>query len=136
MRRGKPRTLGVMKSGRQRRAEITSKRVNAPKKAEARALAQARSTGLAVNTAALRPTNSYNTPDFVERGYYVDRPFTCKDCGKSEIWTVIQQKWWYEAAKGDVWKVAVRCRPCRRRERERKAAARKMHLEGLARARS
>jgi hypothetical protein len=122
-----------MKSGRQRRAEIKSKRANVREKAETRALAQARAAELAVNTAALRPTNSYDTPDFVARGYYVDRPFVCKDCGKSEVWTATQQKWWYETAKGDVWKVAVRCRPCRRRERERKAAARKVHLEGLAR---
>jgi hypothetical protein len=122
-----------MKSGRQRRAEIALNRANKRKKAETLALAQARSAGLAVNAAALRPTNSYSTPDFVERGYYVDRPFTCKDCGKSEVWTATQQKWWYETAKGDVWKVAVRCRACRRRERERKAAARKVHLEGLAR---
>ena len=125
-------TLGAMKSGRQRRAEIALKRAKVRENAEARALAQARSAGVIVNTAALRPTNSYDTPEFVQRGYYVDKPFTCKDCGRTEIWTATQQKWWYETAKGDVWKVAVRCRPCRRRERERKASARKVHLEGLA----
>lgn len=122
-----------MKSGRQRRSEIRLKRAKVRAKAEARALAQVRAAGILVNTAALRPTNSYDTPDFVARGYYLDRPFTCKDCGKRETWTASQQKWWYETAKGDVWKVAIRCRPCRRRERERKAAARKVHLEGLAR---
>ena len=77
-----------------------------------------------VNPANLRPTNSYSTPDFVVREFYVDRPFKCKDCGVSEIWTATQQKWWYESAKGDVWTVAVRCRPCRRRERERKGSSR------------
>jgi Probable zinc-ribbon domain len=88
-----------------------------------------------VNQSLLRPTNSYGIPDFVEREFYVDRPFRCKDCGKAELWTASQQKWWYEVAKGDVWTVAVRCRPCRRRERDRKAQARRVHLEGLARKR-
>jgi putative zinc ribbon protein len=85
-----------------------------------------------VNVENLRPTGSYSTPDFVTRGFYADRPFTCKDCRKTEIWTATQQKWWYESAKGDVWTTAIRCRPCRRREQERKGAARKVHLAGLA----
>jgi len=77
-----------------------------------------------VNTANLRPTSSYGTPDFVRRGYYVDFPFRCKDCDKAEVWTPTQQRWWYEVAKGDVWTVAIRCRPCRLRERARLTAAR------------
>jgi len=86
-----------------------------------------------VNTTLLRPDNSYGFPDYVERGYYLDRPFTCKDCGKQEVWTATQQKWWYEAAKGGVWTTATRCRLCRRRERERRNEARRVHLEGVAR---
>jgi hypothetical protein len=81
----------------------------------------------------LRPTNSYSTPDFVLRGYYVDFPFKCKSCGSSQVWSATQQKWWYESAKGDVWTVAVLCKPCRRREQARKAVARTIHLEGLTR---
>ena len=88
-----------------------------------------------VNPALLRPTNSYSIPDFVEREFYVDRSFACKDCGKVEVWTATQQKWWYETAKGDVWTAAIRCRPCRRRERERKAEARRVQREGMARKR-
>ncbi|MFT3786282.1 MAG: zinc-ribbon domain containing protein [Tepidisphaeraceae bacterium] len=65
--------------------------------------------------------------------FYEDQPFTCVDCGKHEVWSAAQQKWWYEVAKGDVWTVAQRCRLCRRRERERKNEARSVHLEGLAR---
>ncbi|HUM95985.1 MAG TPA: zinc-ribbon domain containing protein, partial [Candidatus Competibacter sp.] len=53
-------------------------------------------------------------------------------CGKEEIWTAAQQRWWYEEAHGDVWTVAVRCRPCRQQERIRKTEARRIHLEGLA----
>jgi hypothetical protein len=86
-----------------------------------------------VNEANLRPTNSYGTPDFVRREFYVDRPFQCKDCGRSEVWTATQQKWWYEAAKGDVWTFAIRCRPCRRREQARIAGARRAQQEGMAR---
>lgn len=86
-----------------------------------------------VNTALLAPDNSYGTPDFVALGVYIDRPFTCKKCAKLEVWTGPQQKWWYEVAKGNVWTTATMCRPCRRNEQARKAAARKIHLEGLAR---
>jgi hypothetical protein len=73
-------------------------------------------THLLVNPANLGPNSSYGIPEFVERGYYVDMPFNCKSCGIAQVWTGTQQKWWYEVAKGDVWAVAVLCRPCRRRE--------------------
>jgi hypothetical protein len=84
------------------------------------------------NPALLAAYNSYGNPDFVERGYYVDEPFTCVGCGKSEIWRATQQKWWYEVAKGNVESIARRCRSCRRAQREASAASRKVHLEGLA----
>lgn len=84
-----------------------------------------------VNQALLRPTNSYGTPDFVERGHYLDMPFRCKGCGKEEIWTATQQKWWYENAQGDVWTIATRCRPCRRKERARKAEAEQTRRAGM-----
>lgn len=83
-----------------------------------------------VNTENLRPGNSYSTPEFVKRGCYVDMPFTCKSCGVSQVWTETQQKWWYESAKGDVWAVAVLCRPCRRREQAQMGGA-KSGQQGL-----
>ncbi|WP_076858199.1 zinc-ribbon domain containing protein [Bradyrhizobium mercantei] len=86
-----------------------------------------------VDTTRLAPSNSYSIPGFVERGTYRPEPFVCKDCGVAEVWTPLQQKWWYETAKGDVFTNAVRCRACRSRERARKSAARRVHLEGLAR---
>jgi hypothetical protein len=122
-----------MKSGRQRRAEIDLKRAKSREKVASRSRQEALRNNVMVNPALLRPTNSYSIPDFVERGYYVDRSFRCKDCGKAEVWSPTQQKWWYESAKGDVWTTAVRCRPCRRRERERVAAARVVSTAGLAR---
>ena len=126
-------TLGFMKSGRQRRAEIDLKRAESREKVASRSRQEALRNNVMVNPALLRPTNSYSIPDFVERGYYVDRSFRCKDCGKAEVWSPTQQKWWYESAKGDVWTTAIRCRPCRRRERERVAAARVVSTAGLAR---
>jgi len=59
--------------------------------------------------------------------------FRCADCGKEEVWTGSQQKWWYEIAKGFVYSSAVRCRACRRKERARRDEARRVHLEGIAR---
>jgi hypothetical protein len=124
-----------MKSNRQRRQEITQRR-SAKKLAHAIAKtiderARRLSGQVLVNPANLEPTHSYGIPDFVKREFYVDTPFQCKDCGKSETWTAAQQKWWYEVARGDVWTTAVRCRACRKKESARKAAARKVHLEGL-----
>ena len=139
-------SYGSMKSGRERRVEVKQRRSGkkaAVQASEARAAARSAEKARAarlrgqvlVNPANLRPTNSYDIPDFVQREFYVDRTFKCKDCGISQVWTATQQKWWYESAKGDVWTVAVRCRPCRRRERERKAVARMVHSDGLAKKR-
>ena len=74
-----------------------------------------------VNIDKLAPDNSYDLPEFKMRGYYLDKPFTCQDCGKPEVWTATQQKWWYEVARGEIHSVASRCRACRRKERERRA---------------
>lgn len=49
--------------------------------------------------------------------FYVDKPFICRDCGSSQLWTASQQKWWYEVAKGNINSTAVRCRPCRQKLR-------------------
>jgi hypothetical protein len=124
-----------MKSNKQKRLELEAKRQRREKKAKVVAT-QTRSPSpygtVPVNPTALRPYVSYGEPDFVTRGFYIDHPFTCKDCRKEEIWTAAQQKWWYEVAQGEVWSGAIRCHACRRRERERKAEARQGHLRGIA----
>jgi hypothetical protein len=124
-----------MKSNKQRRAELKAKK--AAKRAEAeRAVKRiALARGVVVNRTALTPDNSYSVPAFVERGYYVDLPFECQECGEPQTWTAAQQKWWYEVAKGNVWTTARLCRPCRRRERTRREEARRTSLEGLERKR-
>jgi len=126
-----------MKSGKQRRLEIVARRKKLAVKRKAVATAVALKNTpyrmVAVNEELLAPNNSYGAPAFVRRGYYVDIPFRCADCGKEEVWTGSQQKWWYEVAKGFVYSSAVRCRACRRKERARRDEAKRVHLEGIAR---
>lgn len=62
------------------------------------------------------PNNSYSPPP----SFYVDLEFVCRDCGRKEIWTALQQKWYYEVAKGSLYATAVRCRKCRRKRSENK----------------
>ena len=123
-----------MKSNKQRRQEIKARRRQQAERQACRVNARPvdRPIGtVTVTPTRLRPTTSYGEPDFVRRGYYQDRPFRCKDCGVDEVWAAAQQRWWYEEAQGDVWTMAVRCRACRLRERERKAEARRVHWAGL-----
>lgn len=126
-----------MKSGKQRRAEINAKRKQKAARRQAVTQKQERRLrpvlGPPVNEELLAPNNSYGAPQFVRRGYYVDIPFRCVDCGKQEVWTGTQQKWWYEVAKGFVYSTAIRCRLCRRREQARRDDARRNHLDGIAR---
>jgi hypothetical protein len=127
-----------MKSNKQRQAELDTRRKARAAKSVARHVVAIRMKRMTrgvvpVNKNALAPNSSYGEPEFVTGGYYSDQPFVCLDCGESEVWTAEQQKWWYEVAKGDVFTTARRCRLCRRRERERRNEARRIHLEGLAR---
>jgi len=74
-----------------------------------------------VNPSKLRMGNTYSAaPEF-----YYDIEFECIDCGSREVWSASQQKWWYEEAGGYFFSTAVRCRDCRRKERDRVRAARK-----------
>jgi hypothetical protein len=112
------------------------RRIERKRKKEARQNARSRqlpSKGVPVDIFSLAPDNSYSTPEFAARGYYVDQPFRCQSCGKEQVWTAHQQKWWYEVAKGGRWTVARLCRTCRQRERARREGAKKIHLEGIAR---
>jgi len=71
-----------------------------------------RETRIPADVTKQLPNNSYSPPL-----YYEDTPFVCVDCGKEEIWTATQQKWWYEVAKGTIYSRAVRCRACRKLHR-------------------
>lgn len=62
------------------------------------------------------PSNSYSGPKL----YYVDEPFTCVACGRAEVWTAVQQKWYFEVAKGSIYGRAIHCRACRQRIRRQR----------------
>ena len=58
--------------------------------------------------------NTYGAlPDF-----YLDRPFVCRRCGKTEIWKAADQKWYYEEAKGHTDARAIECHGCRTAEKK------------------
>jgi predicted nucleic-acid-binding Zn-ribbon protein len=129
-----------MKSNKQRRAEIMARRAarkNAlvkKAKAECAALKIFRPLGwMSADLFLLAPNNSYGYPSnhFASLGYYAPVAFTCRDCGAAEVWSAKDQKWWYEKMQGDMFSTAIRCRPCRARERERKQLARQEMLAGL-----
>lgn len=65
--------------------------------------------------------------------FYEDQTFRCKDCGAEQTWSAPDQQWYHEEVGGLIWRRAVRCRPCRIRERIRRAEARRIHLDGLRR---
>jgi Probable zinc-ribbon domain len=127
-----------VKSNKQRRTEILAHRrqreekLLAAKAHEARTMELLNVSTAPCNPELLAPFNSYGVPPFAARGYYIDTVFQCADCQKQEVWRATQQKWWYEVAKGNVESQAKLCNNCRRVERERKAQARRVHLEGIA----
>lgn len=49
--------------------------------------------------------------------FYLDRPFVCRKCGKTEIWKARDQKWYYEEAKGHIDARAVECHDCRMKKK-------------------
>jgi hypothetical protein len=126
-----------LKSGKQRKKELVIERAQRKareRRAKSDAVLAQRALGSApCNPALLAPYNSYSGPDFAGRGFYIDRPFTCRDCGVDQVWTATQQKWWYEVAKGHWLSSPKRCRPCRRKVRDVKDENAKRTAEGLKR---
>jgi len=86
---------------------------------------------VAADPAELAHNNTYSLlPRF-----YVDRVVVCRKCRKEDVWPAERQKWWYEVAKGKINTDAVLCRSCRTVKKAKKAEARRVHFEGLARKR-
>jgi hypothetical protein len=90
---------------------------------------------LMIDYTKLSTGNSYGTGHLF-RNFYEDAVFICKDCGSKEVWTAEQQKWWYEEMHAYIDTHAVRCRACRIKEGQRKAEARRISKEGMARKRA
>ncbi|RYD45858.1 MAG: hypothetical protein EOP85_08585 [Verrucomicrobiaceae bacterium] len=75
---------------------------------------------LPVDPDRFNPGGSYHRLTF-----YKDMPFTCRDCGKHEVWKAEDQLWYFETSGVPYYHTAVRCRPCRAKERKRKQEARR-----------
>ena len=70
-----------MKSSKQRRKEILQKRRTRPASAlrdHTRVIEATPHNWVRVNAELLAPNNSYGAPDFVQRGYYVNRPVSMR----------------------------------------------------------
>ena len=119
-----------MKSGKQRRTEIMQKRrARIPVKESFDVYSLPVPAGAVLDD---QDALSHNRNYIFLPLFYVDYAFNCRDCGCEQIWTGKQQKWWYEIMQGNIDSVAVRCRPCRKKEQQRKKLARDTHLSGLA----
>src|SRR5262245_5173035 len=122
-----------MKSGRQRREEIAERRRLRARIARHTSLAPWREPdrvpmgALPADQGKLAHDNTYGP----RPRFYADQPFTCVDCGREEVWTAADQKWWYEEAKGKIATRANRCLACRRRRRLRRSQERRVHVEGI-----
>jgi hypothetical protein len=122
-----------MKSGRQRRAEILERRHRRAGIARRVSLApwlepdEVPYGALPADQGKLVHDNTYGP----RPRFYADRPFTCVGCGKEEVWTAADQKWWYEEARGKIASRANRCRDCRRQRRLKRSQERRVHIEGM-----
>lgn len=113
-----------MKSNKQRRAEIKEHRLARAVALEARLsatdtrtlLAKGRLPGLELVDKSKLERYQISFCQEVS-DFYLDRSFTCRDCGSREVWTAKQQKWWFETARGSMYSSAVRCRACRQARR-------------------
>jgi hypothetical protein len=86
-----------------------------------------------IDPSRLNVEYSWFLSSFIGKGYYEDKTFVCRDCGKACVWKAKDQKWWYEEMHGAIDTTAIRCRACRIKERERKAEARRVSTEGMVR---
>ncbi|MCU0714476.1 MAG: zinc-ribbon domain-containing protein [Pirellula sp.] len=85
---------------------------------------------VAADTSKQVPNNSYDPPP----NWYIDKPFTCCECGREDVWTAQQQKWYYEVAKGSLFATATHCRECRNRIRDARDEQRKKSEAGRSKA--
>ncbi|MEH6578649.1 MAG: zinc-ribbon domain-containing protein [Amphritea sp.] len=119
-----------MKSSKQRRLEIKEKRRKRAAKLNIDTSIESKPLPLSAVEAdynELIHNNTYGSFPL----FYIDKIFTCRDCGSDELWTAKQQKWWYEVAKGHIDSTAVRCRKCRDKIKAEKDEQKK-HMEEVA----
>ncbi|EIJ42030.1 hypothetical protein BegalDRAFT_1128 [Beggiatoa alba B18LD] len=117
-----------MKSNKQRRLEIKAKRLK-------KSMNQLKVTptiiipkgAVLANPLQLVHNHTYSLLPH----YYVDYPFTCRDCGAEAVWTAERQRWWYEVVKAHIHSTAVRCASCRHKLREQKRLQ-QAHMQAMA----
>jgi hypothetical protein len=61
---------------------------------------------------------------YIHPTYYLPIHFHCSDCGRPQTWTAEDQRWYYETTGAPIYSTAKRCRPCRKKEENRKKLAR------------
>lgn len=110
-----------MKSNKQRKAEIKARRAKraqhlAERWHDPRWPPGTDTPGLVLADAVALAHNGIHHNELPR--FYLDREFTCRDCGAEETWTAKQQKWWYEVIGARIESNAVRCRTCRAKRRE------------------
>lgn len=123
-----------MKSNKQRKIELKARRTKKAQKKQKSQCIDPRGTKLQSSTEclladhfALQHNGTYGALPM----FYAAKPFECRDCGASEVWTAGQQKWWYEVAKGSIYSTAVRCRSCRNKLKHEKDVQR-LHMQAMA----
>lgn len=116
----------VATSNRQKRAVLKSKSNSKALKQSLRRRAEALEIAILKGAVAADPDQQVTARSLTTKPlYYVDQAYTCKDCGKEDVWTAAQQKWYYEVAKGPVEGRAIRCLACRRQRRQGSVASRR-----------
>ena len=70
--------------------------------------------------------NTYSSPP----DYYYDEGYKCRDCGKDQVWSAEQQKYWYEELGKTINSIAVRCQVCRAHIQALKEQQ-KLHMEEM-----
>ena len=121
-------------SNKRKRQQLKQNRLDKADQEVAQALEAGLAAGTIIRVDRSKVSSRSVLPTIPE--YYRDQWFTCKDCGDDDLWTAKQQRKWYEEQGGEIEAIAIRCRPCRQKEKLRKAEARRVHLEGLEKRRS
>jgi len=112
---GKGRRIAT--SNKQKRAALEEKRAERRNKVSLKQQSDTIEDAVRKGAVAADTSQQVRSGATEKRQFYVDQPFDCVDCGKHEVWTATQQKWYFEVAKGSIYCRAVRCRTCRQRRR-------------------
>ena len=112
-----------MSSNKQKKAELRRRQQRRTELERLDELREARSEGRLINNEIIVPRGAVIADTTRQRScsaiwtpklWYEDMPFVCRDCGRKEVWTAEQQKWWYEHCQGNLESIAIRCGSCRK----------------------